>query len=684
MSCTNQVLEAGQGAATATTFTPTEITFPYDETSDLRLDIYNYEDQQWVNVPLATGATIDVGGAGDRFYAWETYLDNGVTGVRTILATASTTPALPAGGTASHPLAPANNNYPVVGGAGANVRLYRMTSIEAGQLPAYFYPGASIKAEDLNDNFEALRKVVEESSCATDNVSDATPQLDARYWNKVNVDDGGDIYTSTSTSAWPNNDVTIVTTAAGDDRWLNATGGNVIGGDGVTVTESGGNITISVDNGNGLNFDGGTPNQLQVDAGNGIIVDANGVSVDAHTGITVDANGVSQTTLSPSPAGTYTTANITVDAMGRVTAASTGSGGGGGGQAEVLADVAALNAQVPSDGDLYLILDSTGLNASAASGDNDKDVNGLPMTEGAGGPVGGYSNQIQVTVEWDNGNDRWQYIRYANGTPDARYVLEQGDTMTGPLILDDTSLQIQEGADTLTITWPTGTAARAITFPDASGVVSLVGQGDLDTRYLAVTGDTATGTIIFDPSTAGNNAIETGTGHDVYLGQDSNVVFEGATANDFETTLTVTDPTADRTITFPDATGTVALSGAGPVDARYVAVAGDTMTGNLVMDTANITGDSNAITAGAGNWDLNDGNFWTLGAITVPTPTNMAEGISGLIINTAAATWPAAGGATFQYAGNTPPNITEFPATIPFYCVSATEIFIGTPTVNIT
>ncbi len=38
------------------------------------------------------------------------------------------------------------------------------------------------------------------------------------------------------------------------------------------------------------------------------------------------------------------------------------------------------------------------------------------------------------------------------------------------------------------------------------------------------------------------------------------VVFEGATANDFETTLTITDPTADRTITMPDATGTMALT----------------------------------------------------------------------------------------------------------------------------
>jgi len=37
------------------------------------------------------------------------------------------------------------------------------------------------------------------------------------------------------------------------------------------------------------------------------------------------------------------------------------------------------------------------------------------------------------------------------------------------------------------------------------------------------------------------------------------VVFEGATADGFETTLSVTDPTADRTITLPNASGTVAL-----------------------------------------------------------------------------------------------------------------------------
>ena len=39
------------------------------------------------------------------------------------------------------------------------------------------------------------------------------------------------------------------------------------------------------------------------------------------------------------------------------------------------------------------------------------------------------------------------------------------------------------------------------------------------------------------------------------------IVFEGATADAFETALLVVDPTADRSITLPDATGTVVTTG---------------------------------------------------------------------------------------------------------------------------
>ena len=41
----------------------------------------------------------------------------------------------------------------------------------------------------------------------------------------------------------------------------------------------------------------------------------------------------------------------------------------------------------------------------------------------------------------------------------------------------------------------------------------------------------------------------------------TSIVFEGATADSYETTLQVTDPTADRTITLPNATGTVITTG---------------------------------------------------------------------------------------------------------------------------
>ena len=40
----------------------------------------------------------------------------------------------------------------------------------------------------------------------------------------------------------------------------------------------------------------------------------------------------------------------------------------------------------------------------------------------------------------------------------------------------------------------------------------------------------------------------------------SSIILEGSSADAYETILTVTNPTADRTITFPDATGTVALT----------------------------------------------------------------------------------------------------------------------------
>ena len=50
------------------------------------------------------------------------------------------------------------------------------------------------------------------------------------------------------------------------------------------------------------------------------------------------------------------------------------------------------------------------------------------------------------------------------------------------------------------------------------------------------------------------------TDNDITL-NGANLIFEGYQENAYETTLTVQEPTADRIITFPDASGDVAMLG---------------------------------------------------------------------------------------------------------------------------
>lgn len=61
-----------------------------------------------------------------------------------------------------------------------------------------------------------------------------------------------------------------------------------------------------------------------------------------------------------------------------------------------------------------------------------------------------------------------------------------------------------------------------------------------------------------------NLATDVDTLLDTYIGQTNlvSIVFEGTTADTAETTLTVVDPSTDRVITLPDATGTVVLDSA--------------------------------------------------------------------------------------------------------------------------
>ena len=85
---------------------------------------------------------------------------------------------------------------------------------------------------------------------------------------------------------------------------------------------------------------------------------------------------------------------------------------------------------------------------------------------------------------------------------------------------------------------------------------------------------------------------------DLAMGQNSKVLFEGTTDDAHETTLTVTNPTADRTITLPNVTGTVVTTGDTATVTSTMIANGTIVGADIAADT--ITHDklaANSVTA---------------------------------------------------------------------------------------
>ena len=125
----------------------------------------------------------------------------------------------------------------------------------------------------------------------------------------------------------------------------------------------------------------------------------------------------------------------------------------------------------------------------------------------------------------------------------------------------------------LAITDPT--ADRTITFPDATGTV-----------VTTTATQTLTNKTLTSPTIAGGTFSGTFTGTQdltsVVLAGGSPLVFEGASADAHETTLAVVDPTADRTVSIPNATDT--LIGKATTDTltnKTIDLDSNTVTGSL-------------------------------------------------------------------------------------------------------
>lgn len=178
-------------------------------------------------------------------------------------------------------------------------------------------------------------------------------------------------------------------------------------------------------------------------------------------------------------------------------------------------------------------------------------------------------------------------------------IIGGGDTLT----VLGTANQIQtvvSPVDTLTFSFPNDVtipnSLTALGTTNTFGTFQVVGNTikSTDTNLLtcldtfrASEYETGNGLLSIDESSSIPRFTSSATGKaltfDAVPTFSGDVLFEGATDNNFETTLTVVDPTQDNTITIPDVTGTLITSAdVGTITSTMIATG--TLTGGDIAD----------------------------------------------------------------------------------------------------
>jgi len=183
----------------------------------------------------------------------------------------------------------------------------------------------------------------------------------------------------------------------------------------------------------------------------------------------------------------------------------------------------------------------------------------------------------------------------------------------------------------------TGTISGNVTGTTTAGniQVGVTGNNEIDTTSGNLTLDSAGGTVAVDDNlTVSGNTTVTGnltvngtttTVNSTTIEITNSFTFEGSTADDYETVLGVVDPTADRTINLPNASGTIVLQ--------------DT-TDTLTNKTINLTSNTLTGTTAQFNSALSDGSFVTLAGSETLTNKTLTTPVISSISNTGTITLP--------------------------------------------
>jgi len=163
--------------------------------------------------------------------------------------------------------------------------------------------------------------------------------------------------------------------------------------------------------------------------------------------------------------------------------------------------------------------------------------------------------------------------------------------------------------------------------------------GDIS-NLLSASGFIASSTDVVEAIVAINTEVpEVKT--DLFTFPGRTMVFEGATDNDFETTISFAEPTADRTHTLPNATGTIIFAdSADTLTNKTIALGSNTISGTLAQFNSALTDDSFASLTGSETLENKTFTSPTVSAHTFSsgtTTSGMSIGANGIVFEGATA-----------------------------------------------
>lgn len=400
--------------------------------------------------------------------------------------------------------------------------------------------------------------------------------------------------------------------------------------DAVTVTASAGGIDITADGAAGKDLDlvctNGSTNLSGGEAAqDAVVISAGAGGMNISTAATFD--------IAATATGGKVILTGNEDAAGAVSLLT--SGGGGTSETIVI-----TNDQ--GTGDDSINMDSTAggfdldVAKSVAIGSSEAQVDAIQIQASAGGIDVDAANDIDIKVTSDGAGE--DLLLTQVGGNDSSITLTAAGTGADAIGLQATAggIDIDATNSTLAITNTANGAADDLTLSvvgafDSSIILTSAGTG-ADAISLQIDGtggglsvDTDDGaiSIVADGAANGDITIDAQdnlsliTSDTLTLTNTTKIVIDGmvtqlieieGTANDFETTLSITDPSADNTIAFPDDSGSVAYQPTGTTTK-------DATDAAIPITHAIVTGTSGAASA----WSLPNGENGQILVVAITT-----------------------------------------------------------------